>query len=193
MNVRKSVNIILGITLSSLILISCSTTSGTRDAAKPIPVVAQDPLLPVEAQTTPADLSGLGPTGENRITAPPGRSFSRGQISKDERSVFFTYDNYSVSSDYDGFLLNVASDILGRSILGIRVEGNTDSRGSRAYNMALGQQRAESVKKSLVARGVPRSSISTISFGKERLLAPGNDEESHAINRRADILFSGEY
>jgi peptidoglycan-associated lipoprotein len=74
----------------------------------------------------------------------------------------------------------------------IRIEGNCDERGSREYNLALGQRRAESVKKVMTVLGVSDARIETISYGEEKPVAPGHDEAAWAQNRRADIKYAGE-
>lgn len=70
----------------------------------------------------------------------------------------------------------------------IRIEGNCDERGSREYNLALGQRRADAAKKYLTDLGLPANRVSTISFGKERPRAPGHDEEAWRENRRDDVV-----
>ena len=72
------------------------------------------------------------------------------------------------------------------------VQGNTDERGSSEYNLALGQKRADAVKKTMALMGVPESQVETISFGKEKPRNPGHDEAAWAENRRADLVYPGE-
>ena len=71
----------------------------------------------------------------------------------------------------------------------IKIEGNCDDRGSREYNLALGQRRAESVKRAMMLLGVEEGQIETVSFGAERPLAFGQDEASWSQNRRSDIVY----
>jgi peptidoglycan-associated lipoprotein len=77
----------------------------------------------------------------------------------------------------------------GRKIV---IQGNADERGSREYNLALGQRRADSVKKMLLLLGVGDSQIETVSFGEEKPRAKGTDEGSYAENRRSDIVYDSE-
>lgn len=74
----------------------------------------------------------------------------------------------------------------------IKIEGNADERGSREYNLALGQKRADAVKIQMKTQGVVESQIETISWGKEKPKAEGHDEAAWAENRRADIRYAGE-
>jgi peptidoglycan-associated lipoprotein len=103
-------------------------------------------------------------------------------------AVYFAFDK----SDLDGAskaTLNANATWLGdHSDATITVEGNCDERGSREYNLALGQRRADSVKDYLAAQGVSRSRIDTVSFGEERPACDGSGEACWAQNRRADIV-----
>ena len=74
----------------------------------------------------------------------------------------------------------------------IRIEGNTDERGSREYNIALGQRRSEAVKQMMQLLGARAGQIESVSFGEEKPRASGHDEASWAENRRADIVYQGE-
>ena len=75
--------------------------------------------------------------------------------------------------------------------LRVRVEGNCDERGSREYNLALGQRRADSIKRAMTLLGVPPRQIETVSFGSEKPKAVGSNEEAWAENRRSDIVYVG--
>ena len=109
-----------------------------------------------------------------------------------KRSVFFDFDSNSVKDEYRG-LVQAHSRYMGdKSDSKIRIEGNCDERGSREYNLALGQRRAESVKKMMTVLGVTDGRIETISYGEEKPMSQGHDESAWAQNRRADIKYAGE-
>jgi len=109
-----------------------------------------------------------------------------------KRSVFFDYDSNVVKDQYKG-LVQAHSRYMGdKRDSRIRIEGNCDERGSREYNLALGQRRAESVKKMMTVLGVGDARIETISYGEEKPMAPGHDEQAWSQNRRADIKYAGE-
>ncbi len=109
-----------------------------------------------------------------------------------KRSVFFDYDSNSVKDEYRG-LVQAHSRYLGdKRDDKIRSEGHADERGSREYNLALGQRRAESVKRVMTVLGVPEARIETTSYGEEKPMAQGHDEQSWSQNRRADIKYAGE-
>ena len=109
-----------------------------------------------------------------------------------KRSVFFDYDSNQVKDEYRG-MVQAHSRYLGdKRDSRIRIEGNCDERGSREYNLALGQRRAEAVKKVMTVLGVSDGRIETTSYGEEKPVAPGHDEQSWSQNRRADIKYAGE-
>jgi peptidoglycan-associated lipoprotein len=98
--------------------------------------------------------------------------------------VFFGYDRYDISDEARMTLDKQANWLRQYANLNITVEGHADERGTREYNLALGDRRATAVKNYLVASGIDASRINTISYGKERPAVPGSDDTSHAQNRR---------
>lgn len=182
------------ITVGAAVLSACGSTP-RRDLQRYVPAVALNPQEPVAAATTPTNLATLAPTDKQVVVSTPDVDTRalKAQVLKDERSVFFDYDGATVKPEYNDLIKAVAAEVAKSNIRALRVEGNTDGRGSREYNLALGQRRANGVKSALTTFGVSAGIITTISYGKEKLLAPGDDEESNAINRRADILYQGEY
>lgn len=99
--------------------------------------------------------------------------------------VYFDLDSYEVKADAYPRLDAQAQWLQRYPNVRVRIEGNADERGTREYNLALGARRAESVRNYLVDRGVPASRIDTISYGKERPIAEGSNEEAWARNRNA--------
>jgi peptidoglycan-associated lipoprotein len=106
-----------------------------------------------------------------------------------KRSVYFDYDSYILRNDAKPVTeahAKYLSTNKGRKIV---IQGNTDERGGSEYNLALGQKRAEAVRKTLSVLGVPDSQMEAVSFGKEKPKASGSDESAWAENRRADIAY----
>lgn len=104
------------------------------------------------------------------------------------RTVYFGFDQYTLSSDSQSILdSNIAK--LRNGSQQIRVEGHADERGTREYNLALGERRANAVVQYLVANGVAKSRLETISYGKERPADPGHDESAWAKNRRVELAY----
>jgi peptidoglycan-associated lipoprotein len=160
----------------------CSSTDTKTDA----PVSDRSAV----SQPTPSASSTTSrPTAQPAVTGNPLRDPSN-ILSK--RSVFFDYDSNQVKDEYKG-MVQAHSRYLGdKRDSKIRIEGNCDERGSREYNLALGQRRAESVKKMMTVLGVGDGRIETVSFGEEKPMAPGHDEQAWSQNRRADIKYAGE-
>ena len=104
------------------------------------------------------------------------------------KDIFFDFDKYDIRPA-DVETLKKNSDLLKKSPrVKIQIEGHCDQRGTNEYNLALGERRANSTKKYLVSLGIPADRISTISYGEERLLDPGHNEEAWAKNRRAHFV-----
>lgn len=112
------------------------------------------------------------------------------QLSK--RSVYFDYDNYDIKSEYAKLLEHHGKFLAGRQRIKVMVQGSADERGSHEYNLALGQKRAEAVRRALVLHGVKDGQIETVSFGEEKPRALGHNEEAWSQNRRADLAYPGE-
>jgi len=106
-----------------------------------------------------------------------------------KRSVYFDFDSNSVKDEYRGLIQAQSRYLADNRDRKVRIEGNCDERGSREYNLALGQRRAEAVKKVMTVLGVADGRIETISYGEEKPVAMGHDEAAWAQNRRADIKY----
>ncbi|HET7548979.1 MAG TPA: peptidoglycan-associated lipoprotein Pal [Usitatibacter sp.] len=109
-----------------------------------------------------------------------------------KRSVYFDFDSNVVKDEFRPLVQAHARYMVEHRDSRVRIEGNCDERDSREYNLALGQRRAEAVKKIMTVLGAPDARIETISYGEEKPVAMGHDESSWAKNRRADIKYAGE-
>jgi peptidoglycan-associated lipoprotein len=109
-----------------------------------------------------------------------------------KRNVYFDFDKYDVKAEYTPLVEAHAAYLTSHKDAKVVVQGNTDDRGSREYNLALGQRRADAVRKSLNLLNVPESQIEAVSFGEEKPKAEGDNEAAWAQNRRADIVYQGE-
>jgi peptidoglycan-associated lipoprotein len=106
-----------------------------------------------------------------------------------KRSVYFDFNSYSVSDQYQSLLAVHAKYLKNHPGQHILIQGNTDERGTSEYNLALGQKRAVAVLNVLKTLGVPDSQMEAVSLGKEKPQATGHDEAAWAQNRRADIVY----
>jgi peptidoglycan-associated lipoprotein len=111
----------------------------------------------------------------------------KGELAK--RSVYFDYDSYVVKDEFKPLIAAHGKYLSLHKERKIIIQGNTDERGGSEYNLALGQKRAEAVRKSLALVGVPDAQMEAVSLGKEKPKALGHDEASWTENRRADIVY----
>ena len=108
------------------------------------------------------------------------------------REIFYDYDSFVVKDEYKPLLEAHAAYLKSNRNARVTVEGNTDERGSREYNLALGQKRSESVKRVLTLLGVNEAQIETVSFGEEKPRNPASSEAAWSENRRCDLRYAGE-
>ena len=106
-----------------------------------------------------------------------------------QRVVYFDFDSYAVKDEYRPLVDRFAKALVADRKKHLQVEGHTDDRGGREYNLALGQKRAEAVAKSLALLGAADAQVEAVSFGKERAAVQGSDEAAWAKNRRAELNY----
>ncbi|WP_374648241.1 peptidoglycan-associated lipoprotein Pal [Rhizorhabdus sp.] len=141
-------------------------------------------LPPPPPQTAPAPMPEAPPPPPPQTGPVPGsRADFVAQAGTD--TVFFDTDSYDVDAEDQATLSRQAQWLAKYPNASVTIEGHCDERGTREYNLALGERRANAAKNYLVSVGVPASRISVISYGKERPLATGSDEAAWAQNRRA--------
>jgi peptidoglycan-associated lipoprotein len=114
----------------------------------------------------------------------------KGALAK--RSVYYDFDSYLIKDEFKPVVDVHSKYLVSNKTRKVLIQGNTDERGGSEYNLALGQKRAEAVRKSLAVLGVPESQMEAVSLGKEKPKATGSDEASWAENRRADIVYSAQ-
>ena len=105
------------------------------------------------------------------------------------RIIYFDYDSSNIRSDANDTLSAHAAFLAANPTLGVTLEGHTDERGSREYNLALGERRALAVRRQLVLFGASAGQIRTVSYGKERPAVDGRDERAYALNRRVELVY----
>lgn len=109
-----------------------------------------------------------------------------------KRSIYYEYDSSSIDEQYKPMVQAHSKYLQTNNNTKITVEGHCDERGSREYNLALGQRRAEGVKKAMSLLGVSGNQVTTVSYGKEKPKATGGNEAAWAQNRRSDFIYPGE-
>jgi peptidoglycan-associated lipoprotein len=170
----KSVAFILS---TAALLSACSTPVKVAEPAK----VEEKP---VAAAPTPEPTRPVAPVQTASIDP---LDDPKGVLA--QRSVYFDFDSYVVREDGKPVVQNHSGYLTKNAKRSILIQGNTDERGGAEYNLALGQKRAEAVRKAMTALGVPEGQIEAVSLGKEKPKAEGHSEEAWAQNRRADIVY----
>ncbi len=106
-----------------------------------------------------------------------------------KRTIYFDFDSSEIKGEGTDIVAAHAKYLSMHPSLHVRLEGNTDERGSREYNIGLGERRAQAVRQALLLQGAADSQISTVSYGAERPVDPGHNEAAWAKNRRVDIVY----
>ena len=149
---------------------------------------------PAEPQATPAQPPAAPPAAEVKPLPPAamqGESLKEGTLGK--RSVFYDLDKYDVKDEYRPLLQAHGKYLAEHGNAKMLVQGNCDERGSREYNIALGQRRSEGVKRMLVLMGASDSQVEPVSLGEEKPRCNEHTEGCWSQNRRSDMLYGGEY
>ncbi len=147
--------------------------------------------VPVEDRT--ANAAGSGAAGASGNAVAPvqigGTNVSGAGPVNTARIIYFDFDSYIVKPEFQAVVEAHAKYLTANRSRKVVIEGHTDERGGREYNLALGQRRAEAVRRALELLGVSDSQVEAVSFGKEKPAVPGTDEESMAKNRRAEFSY----
>jgi peptidoglycan-associated lipoprotein len=173
---NKTLNTVALVATTSMLLAACSTPPKV-EVPKPAPAPVATAPVPV-VKPAPVVAPVIDPLND-----------PNGVLAK--RSIYFDFDSYAIKPEFSTLINAHANYLVSHTSRTIVIQGNTDSRGGREYNLALGQKRAEAASKALTASGVSTSRIEVVSFGKEKPKASGENEAAWAENRRDDIVYSG--
>jgi peptidoglycan-associated lipoprotein len=103
--------------------------------------------------------------------------------------IYFDFDKSEIKPEYADIVTTAAHNLSANPRLKMKLEGNTDNRGTREYNIGLGERRAQAVRRALMLQGVAESQVTTVSFGAERPAAEGDDESAWSKNRRVEVVY----
>lgn len=160
--------------LASLALfVGCKTNKADEATAATPPSSTEDTSGIADAGATVGEGDAAGPSGE--------------LLSK--RIVYFDYDSAGIRADSQSVVAAHARYLAGAPGTKVRLEGHADERGSREYNIGLGERRGQAVRQALLLQGVAEVQLSTVSYGEERPAAAGSDEQTYAANRRVEIVY----
>jgi len=172
--VRKQWFVLILIGLFALALGACAKKPATKVETQPAPEVAEQPAAPAEEVTETPQVQEEVPAVKIPVLS----------------DVFFDFDKSTISDEGKQALAENARQLKEGGAMGIVIEGHCDERGTNAYNLALGEKRANAAKDYLVSLGVDGARIQTISYGEERPFDPGHDETAWAKNRRAHFVIN---
>ena len=171
----RNVKSVASIIATAALLAACKSPTPVAEPT----VVERQPTAPVAAATR--DIRPVETATVDPLNDPKGVLANR--------SVYFDFDSYAVRADGKPVVENHSAYLTKNTGRKVLIQGNTDERGGTEYNLALGQKRAEAVRKAMTALGVSDSQLEAVSLGKEKPKAEGHDEAAWAENRRADIVY----
>ena len=182
--------------LLSFAVIGMLAGCASQEVQKPAEVTEAKPTPPIVTPPPPTQTSPPPPV----VTVPttpvvrgdPLDPLNPASMLNKQRSVYFDYDSVVVKDEYKPMITAHARYLSTNRAQKISVEGNTDERGSREYNFALGQRRADSVKQMMILLGVQEAQVESVSFGEEKPRSSGHDEAAYSENRRSDIRYAGD-
>ena len=166
----------------SLVLAGCKKHNPVHDA-------------PVAGTEVPSSASTNGSEGASTSGSPldgangSGRELNTVSGPYARKIIYFDFDKSEIKPEYAEIVANAAHLLSGSAGIKLKLEGNTDQRGTREYNIGLGERRAQAVRRALMLQGVAESQLSTVSFGAERPAAEGDDESAWSKNRRVELVY----
>lgn len=170
-----SLNKIAAAVILSLTVAGCSTLGGKSGAGMGDGAAVSD---------AGSDTSAAGAGGEWR-----GNPLDNPSSPLAIRTIFFDYDESQIREDHRDVVVAHGRYLATNPTVTITVEGHADERGSREYNIALGERRANAVRNLMMAQGAADNQIHTVSYGEERPLMVGSDDDAWSQNRRAELLY----
>jgi peptidoglycan-associated lipoprotein len=175
--------------LTLALLAGCSSSGPEQPAAPTEDKTPVAPSGPTGTPVAPTQVDGKKMSPEEALMAQlkdPNSPLSK-------RIIYFDYDSYSIKDSYASLISAHAKILVANPKLKMLIQGHADERGSREYNLSLGQRRSEAVKRSLMLLGVQEAQIEAVSLGEEKPRMEGSDEAAYAENRRSEMLYSGEF
>jgi peptidoglycan-associated lipoprotein len=172
---------VLAVAVVTLALAGCNKSSQKPDAQAGAgePGAATSGLGTDSGTTSTTTEAGGGTAQQQALAALKARSV-----------IYFDYDSSEIRPEYVDVVAAHASYLVKYPTAKVRLEGHTDERGSREYNIGLGERRAQAVRRALASQGVADTQIATVSYGEERPAVPGSDEAAYAQNRRVELAYT---
>jgi peptidoglycan-associated lipoprotein len=168
-----------------ILMVAMALSSAGCSSKKPKPGPSSQSQVGNGADSTGAgsDASNAGNAGsDDEAPGPQGGLLAR-------RIIYFDFDSSDIKGEGNDVVAAHAKYLASHAGTRVRLEGNTDARGSREYNIGLGERRAQAVRRALLLQGATESQLATVSYGAERPAVAGNDEAAWSKNRRVEIVY----
>ncbi len=176
------IKIILSL-VTALLLVACG--SSVKLDSVPVEDRTGAAVTPDATGSAAADAGTVGKSAVTSIDLDKSVQGAMGPLA--ERTVYFDYDSFAIKPESQSVIEKQANLLKANKAKKVAIEGHTDDRGGREYNLALGQKRSEAVRRALGLLGVSDGQMEAVSFGKEKPAQQGSDESAMAKNRRAEI------
>lgn len=178
-----NINRILAVAVLALTVSACGGRSNTLPATDTVDDVP------------PGSAAGASSSGAGGIGGRSGSAIGDDRLDDETRAylddlvVYFEFDSSEVQPQFTDLLAAHARNLAANPGVGVRLEGHADERGSREYNIGLGERRAQAVRRILLIQGASAGQITTVSYGEERPAVAGSSESAYAKNRRVEIVY----
>ena len=170
-------NVVWMVLVAAVFTVTACSKSNTKDGASS----TASTVAPSSSNTTGS--SGGGNIAVSELDAETAKRLQ-------QLVVYFDYDQADIKPEYNQMLAAHGQFLSKNAAATLRLEGNTDERGSREYNIGLGERRAQSVRRALMLQGASANQLTTVSYGEERPASTGSNEEAWRLNRRVELVYS---
>ena len=171
-------NVLWIVLVAAAFSVTACSKSSTKDGASS----TASPVAPSSGANTSSQGAGSG------ITVSPLEA-EQARL-RQQLVVYFDYDQAEIKPEFNAMLAVHGQYLAANAAATLRLEGNTDERGSREYNIGLGERRAQSVRRVLMLQGATASQLTTVSYGEERPASTGSTEDAWRLNRRVELVYS---
>ncbi|WP_031435044.1 peptidoglycan-associated lipoprotein Pal [Methylomarinum vadi] len=181
----------LAVAMAAALLSGCSSTEEKADLLE-----GGQSAAAVEGAATSGYSEGTGISGSEMMASElspeeMGAEFTDPMNPLSKHTIYFMYDSSQVQQDFIPVIAAHAQYLLAHPAQRLVLQGHADERGSREYNIALGEQRAKSVARMMKVQGVAEGQLEVVSYGEEKPAAEGHDEASWQLNRRVELIYQG--
>ncbi len=179
---------LMALVSTAVLMVACTGNKPKADAPTDAGATISAGTGPATSTGVGAQTSGVATVNVDRGTTAGGALGPAGALAA-QRVIYFDFDSSDIRNEFIDVIAAHGRFLAGNATVRVRLEGHSDERGSREYNIGLGERRAQTVKRALALQGVQDSQIATVSYGEERPAAIGSDENAYSKNRRVEIVY----